>query len=66
MQKSFFGVEMSLDNLTFTFLRKFTKVRLQELSFVIIWNTTMMMNKAKAMPTEVYVTASWPCLVTIA
>ena len=58
MQKSFFGAEMSLDNLTFTFLGKFAKVRLQKLSFVIIWNATMMMNKAKAMPTEVYVTAS--------
>ena len=61
MQKSFLKAETSLDNLTFTFLRKFTKIVLQKLSFVVMWNTTIMMNDMKAMVTEVYVTASWSC-----
>ena len=65
LQKIFLIAEKILDSLTFTFFRKFTKIELQELSFVIVWSTTMMMNNAKAMPTEVYVTASWSCSVTV-
>ena len=57
------GADLSLYNFTFSFVIMFVEIQLQrceDLNFVSRWNTTMMMNKAKAMLTEVYTTLVWP------
>ena len=54
LQQSFLRADLSLDNMTCGFLTMFTEIQLYccvDLSFISIWNTTMMMNRTKAMLT---------------
>ena len=64
----FLRTEISSDTLAFTFFRMFAEIESDScvnLNFTNTWSTTMIMDVAKTMLTEVYATAVWPCPVTV-
>ena len=61
---SFLRADLSLDNMTCSFPTcSVHRNAVVMLCFISIWNTTMIVNRVKAILTEVYATATWPFML---